>query len=91
MMSEVIHGQLLNVIDGQTFNLRITHLGKENRHRYQREERIRMIDVKVGEHLITGEQLDQAGLEKILTGHALKCLIQGRDKFGSLSAKIRLL
>ena len=91
MAEDVIHGQLLNVIDGQNFNMRVTHLGKGNRFRYKQEEAIRVKEVKVGEQIVAGDQLNKEGLEKILTGHALKCLVESRNKMGSLVSKIRLL
>ncbi|MBE0472341.1 MAG: hypothetical protein IBX55_22880 [Methyloprofundus sp.] len=43
-MSDYIKGEVLKVIDGDTFDMRVDYLGSENDHEYERTERIRIAD-----------------------------------------------
>ena len=90
-MAEILIGQVMNVIDGQHFYMRVTHLGKNNRRKYNPEERIKIEKLAAPDQSISDKVLSKAELEIILQGHGVKCAIQTRDRYGCLTANVMLM
>ena len=44
-MADTIRGPVTNVVDGDTFDMKVTHTGKGNQTKYNNEERIRIADI----------------------------------------------
>lgn len=44
-MTDTIRGPVTTVIDGDTFDMKVTHTGKENKIKYNNEERIRIAEI----------------------------------------------
>ena len=40
-MPDVIQGPVINIVDGDTFDMKVTHVGKNNKYEYNDEERVR--------------------------------------------------
>ena len=41
-MADIIQGPVTNVVDGDTFDMDVTHIGTNNKYMYNNSERIRM-------------------------------------------------
>ncbi len=89
-MSDIIWGDVINIVDGDTFDLRVTHEGKNNVHDYGDEERIRIEDIDAPEiPSASGQRLKDA-LEKKMLGKHVKCSIRDRDDYGRLVCKVTI-
>jgi len=40
-MADTIRGLVTNIVDGDTFDMKVTHVGKNNKYEYNDEERVR--------------------------------------------------
>ncbi|MCD6385483.1 hypothetical protein J7M23_06855 [Candidatus Sumerlaeota bacterium] len=89
-MSDVIWGDVKNIVDGDTFDLKVTHVGKNNVEKYNNEERIRIEDVNAPEIPSAAGKRSKDALEKKLLGKYVRCDIRARDTYGRLVCKVSL-
>ncbi len=90
-MADIIRGPVTNVVDGDTFDIKVTHIGKKNKEKYNREERIRISGIDAPElNTLEGKKAKSA-LENSLTGKEVRCKVQARDKYGRIVAEVELL
>lgn len=90
-MADTIRGPVTNVVDGDTFDMKVTHVGKSNSKEYNNEERIRIAGTDAPE-LSTGEgKKAKEKLEKKISGKEVRCTIQARDTYGRIVADVMVL
>lgn len=90
-MSDLIQGQVANVIDYETVLLNITFQGMDNTNAYRGRELIRIANVLT---LNLDEEIEnplQKRLEERLGGKEIICHVITRDPAGKLVANIELL
>ncbi len=90
-MADTIRGPVTNVIDGDTFDMKVTHIGKKNQTKYNGNERIRIADTNAPELSEPGGEQAKKTLETKLTGKEVRCYVQTRDTYGRIVAKVSVL
>jgi len=90
-MADTIRGPVTNVVDGDTFDMKVTHLGKKNTDEYNTEERVRIAGGDAPElNTDEGENAKKA-LEKKLSEKEVRCTVQARDTYGRIVADVEVL
>jgi endonuclease YncB( thermonuclease family) len=90
-MADTIRGLVTNVIDGDTFDMKISQLGNNNQYEYQSSERIRITNIHVADLLSLEGPRDKQNLENAILGKEVKCFIESRDTAGSVVAQVTIL
>jgi len=90
-MSDTIRGPVTNVVDGDTFDMKVTHVGKGNKEEYNNEERIRIADIDEPELNTPAGKRPKEKLEKKLKGKEVRCYVRARDSYGRIVAKVKSL
>jgi endonuclease YncB( thermonuclease family) len=90
-MTDTIRGQVTNIVDGDTFDMKITHVGKINKNKYKNVERIRISDVDEPELNTPTGKKSKDKLKKKLMGKEVRCYIQARESYGRIVAKVKIL
>jgi len=90
-MADTIRGPVINVVDGDTFDIRVTHTGKNNTYNYSDEERIRIADIDEPELRTPGGMRSRNSLERKLDGKEVRCHVQSRDVYGRIVADVKVL
>ncbi len=78
---------MTNVVDGDTFDMKVTHTGKGNQTKYNNEERIRIADIDEPEPDTPAGKRSKEKLERKLKGKEVRCHVQARDFYGRLWQK----
>jgi len=89
-MSDVILGKVTRVVDGDTFDVNVTHYHKANTYQYNDAERIRIADANAPEMGSISGILAKSRLEKEIDGRVVKLVIQSRDTFHRLVCNVNL-
>lgn len=90
-MADTIRGPVTRIIDGATFEINVTHIGKNNEKTYGNTEIIRIAGINAQE-LSSGQgQLAKSGLENKLRGKEVRCSVQTRDTYGRIVATYDIL
>ena len=88
-MADIVKGKVIKVVDGDTFDLQITHIGNNNAYEYGTVERIRIAGKDAPElNTLLGLAVKRRVTEKLLN-QIVTCEIQSKDVYGRLVAKIR--
>jgi len=90
-MVDVIRGIVVNIVDGDTFDMKVTHIGNNNNEEYNNEERVRIVDIDKPELRTPAGQRSKDLLERKLKGREIRCYIQARDTYGRIIAKVRVV
>lgn len=83
-MYDVIWGDVLNVVDGDTFDLRVTHHAEHNKFRYNNQERIRIAEIDAPELATIAGVRAKQHLERAINGKRVKCDVHSRDTYHRL-------
>jgi len=89
-MTDTIRGPVIDIIDGDTFDMNVTHTGKNNKRDYKDKERIRIAEIDAPELRAPGGQRSKDLLERKLKGKEVRCYIQARDDYGRIVAKVEI-
>jgi len=90
-MTDTIRGPVINIVDGDTFDMRVTHVGKNNRYPYNNEERIRIANIDAPELMTpSGIRSKQILIKKLLYKEVC-CYVQARDTFGRIVADVEVI
>lgn len=81
----------MNVVDGDTFEMKVTRIGNENRAKYNDEERIRISDLDAPELNAPYGHRSKDQLERKLKGKEVRCYVEARDSYGRIVAKVKIL
>jgi len=90
-VSDTIRGLVTNVVDGDTFDMNVTHVGTQNRLQYNNAERIRIAEINKPELPSLLGQRSKNHLQTKLQGKIVRCFIQARDVYGRIVAKVQIL
>lgn len=90
-MGDTIRGPVRNIVDGDTFDIDVTHVGKSNRETYGNEERIRIADIDAPELGSAAGSRSKGSLERKLKGKEVRCYVQTRDTYGRVVARVTVL
>lgn len=90
-MADIIRGPVTNVVDGDTFDMKVTHVGKKNTDEYNTEERVRIADGDAPELDTEEGKKAKKTLEKKLYGKEVRCTVQARDTYGRIVADVQVL
>lgn len=90
-MADVIQGPVTQVIDGDTFDMTVTHVGTNNKIKYNNSERIRIASIDAPELNTPAGKRSKDALEKKLKGRIVACSIQARDTYSRIVADVRLV
>lgn len=90
-MNDFIGGNVKNVIDGDTVELKVTRIGGNENIQYGEEEKIRIKEIKP---LLWVEQNGHGRkpfIEMILLGKDVTCLVSNRNREGFIEGVLFLL
>lgn len=90
-MKDILQGPVIRVIDGDTFDLRVIHVGVNNQNDYKDEERIRIANIDAPELRSPGGSRSRDLLVRRLNGREVKCFVEARDTYGRLVADVTIL
>ena len=75
-MADVIRGDVTNIVDGDTFDVDVTHYSKTNQISYNDKERIRIAGIEAPEIPSKAGERVKEHLEKNFLGKHVKLTIQ---------------
>ncbi|MDH3257992.1 MAG: hypothetical protein OEM19_00815 [Deltaproteobacteria bacterium] len=84
-------GNVLCVLDGDTFELAVTRVGKNNRHDYDHEEQVRINKLKPAEVVSLIGARPKPLLERILIKREVMCLVHSRNPGGKIEADVFII
>jgi len=90
-MADTIRGPVTNIVDGDTFDMKVAHVGKNNKSEYNDEETIRIADIDAPELHAPGGKRSKDILERKLKGREVRCYVQARDSYGRVVADVKVL
>jgi micrococcal nuclease len=90
-MADTIRGPVTRVVDGDTFEMDVTHIGKENTEKYNNSETVRIAGIDAPELGTEAGKKAKAQLDKKLSGKEVRCTVQARDTYGRVVADIEIL
>ncbi|MBI4712496.1 MAG: hypothetical protein HY762_04230 [Planctomycetes bacterium] len=90
-MLDTIRGPVTNVIDGDTFDMKVTHTGKSNQYEYNNQERIRIAGIDAPELGTSAGKRTKVSLDLKIIGAEVRCHIQARDTYGRLVADVKMV
>ncbi len=90
-MADSIRGPVTDVIDGDTFDIKVTHTGTNNQYEYSNTERIRITNIDAAELGSFGGYRDKNKLEKAILGKEVRCYVESRDTYGRVVANVKIL
>lgn len=90
-MSDTIRGKVIDVIDGDTFDITVTHIGENNTHEYNGEERIRIANIDAPELKAPSGKRSKELLVNKLVGKEVCCYVQARDTYGRIVANVEII
>lgn len=90
-MTDTIRGTVTAVVDGDTFDMKVTYTGKENKVNYNNQERIRIAEIDAPELNTAAGKRSKEALEGKLKGKEVRCYVQARDTYGRVVAKVTIL
>ena len=90
-MPDIIAGTVTQVIDGDTFDMQVTGLGRSNTYSYNSEERIRIAGSNAPELGTLAGAIAKTKLEKTLLHKNVCCNVEARDTYGRVVATVEVL
>lgn len=90
-MADSIRGPVTNIVDGDTFDMKVTHTGKNNEYKYNDNERIRIAGINEPELQVPGGFRSKNLLEHKLLGKGVRCYVETRDTYGRIVAEVHVL
>jgi len=90
-MVDTIRGPVTYIVDGDTFDMGVTHVGNKNEEEYNDEERIRIAEIDEPELNTAAGKISKEKLEKKLKGKEVRCYIRSRDRYGRIVADVKVL
>lgn len=90
-MLDTIRGSVTNIVDGDTFDMDVTHTGNHNKYKYNNVERIRIAEIDAPELNSLLGQRSKNLLQQKLQGKEVRCYVQARDEYHRIVAKVQVL
>lgn len=89
-MAGVLWGDVAEVIDGDTFDVKVTHYSKQNQREYNNKERVRIASIDAPELPSPLGYTAKQKLERRIGGKHVRLGIQSRDTYGRLVCDVSL-
>lgn len=89
-MADVIWGDVTRVIDGDTFDVYVTHYSKTNSIQYNDRERIRIADIDAPELSTRFGPRAHHQLERSLLAQHVRLEVQSRDVYHRLVCRVSM-
>jgi len=90
-MLDTILGPVTNIIDGDTFEMKVTRIGTHNKYKYNNEETVRIDDINAPELQAPGGRRSKDLLERQLKGKEVQCYVKTRDSYGRVVAEVKVI
>ncbi len=90
-MADTIRGLVTKIIDGDTFDMDVTHVGTNNSNRYNQKERVRIANIDEPELRSAAGRRSKDRLERELRGKNVRCYVQSRDIYSRIVAEVVVL
>lgn len=90
-MADTIQGPVTNVVDGDTFDINVTHVGSSNQIKYNNSERIRIASIDAPELGTPAGTRSKQSLERRILNKVVHCTVQARDTFHRIVAHVRIM
>lgn len=84
-------GNVSHVLDGDTFAITVTRVGKNNRHAYELEEKVRINKLKPAEIVSLIGARPKPLLERILKKREVMCLVNSKEPGGKIEADVFII
>lgn len=91
LKKDFLIGNVMHVLDGDTFELTVTRVGKNNRNLYEDEEKIHINRLKPAEIVSLIGARPKPLLERILMKREVMCLVHSRDPGGKIEADVFII
>ena len=88
---DIIQGKVTNVVDGDTFDMTVTHIGKLNEFEYNDEERIRVSGIDTPELNTAQGKRDKTKLENMILNKEVRVSIDTRDTYQRVVGRVKLI
>ncbi len=88
---DTIRGKVANVVDGDTFDMSVTHYGSDNEFKYNNIERIRVSGIDTPEINTVQGKRDKNKLESMILNREVRVYVDARDTYGRVVGHIRLI
>lgn len=88
---DTIRGKVTNVVDGDTFDMSVTHHGKNNDYKYNNPERVRISEIDTAELDTAQGQRDKTKLESKILNKEVRVYIDARDTHGRIVGRVELI
>ena len=90
-MTDTIRGPVTKVLDGDTFEMKVTHTGKMNTRQYNDIETVRIAGIDAPEYGTQAGEIAKNQLQRRLLGKEVRCSIQARDTYRRIVAEVVVL
>ena len=90
-MYDIVRGPVQGVIDGDTFDINVTHTGKSNKYTYNNTERIRIVGIDAPELNTSAGLLAKADLKTKISGKEIRCHVHSRDSYRRLVGDVEFV
>jgi len=90
-MYDTVRGPVLDVIDGDTFDISVTHRGKNNKYKYSDTERIRIVDINTPELNTPAGLRAKTELKAKISGKEVRCHVHTRDSYQRLVGDVEFV
>ena len=85
---DTIRGTVTNVIDGDTFDMKVTHHGVNNQFEYNNSERIRISKIDAAELNTIQGLRDKVKLEKAILHKEIRVYVEARDMYHRVVGRV---
>ena len=90
-MYDNVRGPVVDVIDGDTFDMNVTYKGNNNKYPYNKTERIRIVGIDAPElNTIAGIHA-KTNLKAKILGKEIRCHVHSRDSFQRLVGDVEIV
>jgi endonuclease YncB( thermonuclease family) len=90
-MLDVTIGFVATVVDGNTFTMRVTHIGNHNIFTYKNHETVRIANTTVASLSTIQGITAKMKLEAKMKDKKIRCQIHHRDQYNVLTADVEIL
>jgi len=91
IMVDIIRGPVTQVIDSDTFEMTVTHTGKNNMNKYNNSESVKIVGINVLEIGAEGEEESKKELKNKILGKEIWINVQTRDVYGRVLGKYEIV
>lgn len=89
-MSDIVYGPVTGIIDDDTFDMEITHVGQHNEEIYRNPERVRIAGIDDPDLCSGVSRRSRKKLEKKLKDKEVKCYVLTRDTADRIVAVVNI-